>query len=182
MKVGFIGVGTMGASMASNIQKAGFDLVVNDVRREAAKPHLAAGAIWADTPRKVAEASDVVLTSLPGPPEVETVALGDQGLLAGMKAGQAYFALSTNSPTLRPEAVFGATSANQTSSSASTSSETATTVRRLAAPPCGRSPVPTSSPVWVTTPRAGLYRPNWWQRASKCTLTHRRNTPAGPSS
>jgi 3-hydroxyisobutyrate dehydrogenase len=100
MKVGFIGVGTMGASMASNIQKGGFDLVVNDIRREAAKPHLAAGAVWADTPRKVAEASDVVLTSLPGPPEVEAVALGEHGLLAGMKAGQAYFDLSTNSPTL----------------------------------------------------------------------------------
>jgi len=100
MKVGFIGVGTMGASMASNIQKGGFALVVNDIRREAAKPHLAAGAVWADTPRKVAETSDVVLTSLPGPPEVEAVALGEQGLLAGMKAGQAYFDLSTNSPTL----------------------------------------------------------------------------------
>jgi len=109
MKVGFIGVGTMGASMASNIQKGGFDLVVNDVRPEAARPHIAAGAVWADTPRKVAELSDVVLTSLPGPPEVETVALGEQGLLAGMKAGQAYFDLSTNSPTLmrRLHQIFG---------------------------------------------------------------------------
>ncbi|HSE93051.1 MAG TPA: NAD(P)-dependent oxidoreductase [Methylomirabilota bacterium] len=109
MKVGFIGVGTMGASMASNIQKGGFELVVNDVRREAAAPHLAAGATWADTPRKVAEASEVVLTSLPGPPEVEAVALGDDGLLAGMKAGKAYFDLSTSSPTLirRIHKVFG---------------------------------------------------------------------------
>ncbi|MGH7388061.1 MAG: NAD(P)-dependent oxidoreductase [Candidatus Rokuibacteriota bacterium] len=109
MKVGFIGVGTMGASMASNIQKGGFELVVNDVRREAAAPHLAAGAVWADTPRKVAEASDVVLTSLPGPPEVEAVALGAEGLLAGMKAGKAYVDLSTSSPTLirRIHTVFG---------------------------------------------------------------------------
>jgi 3-hydroxyisobutyrate dehydrogenase len=58
----------------------------------------------------VAEAADVVLTSLPGPPEVEAVALGEQGLLAGMRAGQAYFDLSTNSPTLvrRLHAVFAA--------------------------------------------------------------------------
>ena len=56
MKVGFIGLGIMGASMASNLQAAGYELVVHDVRREAAAPHLAAGAVWADTPRAVAEA------------------------------------------------------------------------------------------------------------------------------
>jgi 3-hydroxyisobutyrate dehydrogenase-like beta-hydroxyacid dehydrogenase len=71
MKVGFIGLGTMGASMASNLQKkGGHELVVNDVRREAAAPHLAAGAVWADTPCQVAEAAHVVFTSLPGPVEV----------------------------------------------------------------------------------------------------------------
>jgi 3-hydroxyisobutyrate dehydrogenase-like beta-hydroxyacid dehydrogenase len=100
MKVGFIGLGIMGASMASNVQKGGYALVVHDLRRETASPHLAAGAAWADTPRKVAEAADVVFTSLPGPPEVEAVALGDDGLLAGMAAGKAYFDLSTNSPAL----------------------------------------------------------------------------------
>ncbi|HEU5321747.1 MAG TPA: NAD(P)-dependent oxidoreductase [Methylomirabilota bacterium] len=110
MRVGFIGLGLMGASMAANVRAGGFDLVVHDLRREAAKPHLAAGAAWADTPRAVAEAADVVLTSLPGPPEVEAVALGEGGLLAGMSAGKAYFDLSTNSPTLvrRLHAVFGA--------------------------------------------------------------------------
>jgi 3-hydroxyisobutyrate dehydrogenase len=100
MKVGFIGLGIMGASMASNVQKGGHALVVHDLRAEAAKPHLAAGAVWADTPRQVAEASDVVLTSLPGPPEVEAVALGEHGLLAGLGAHKAYFDLSTNSPTV----------------------------------------------------------------------------------
>jgi len=110
MKVGFIGLGTMGASMASNVQKGGHALIVHDVRAEAAKPHLAAGAVWANTPRQVAEASDVVLTSLPGPPEVEAVALGEHGLLAGLTAGKAYFDLSTNSPTVvrRIHAVFTA--------------------------------------------------------------------------
>jgi len=100
MRIGFIGLGTMGASMAGNLQNAGYRLVVNDVRREAAANALAAGAVWADTPRELAAASDVVFTSLPGPPEVEAVALGPDGLLAGFASGAAYFDLSTNSPAL----------------------------------------------------------------------------------
>lgn len=100
MNVGFIGLGTMGAHMAMNAMKGGHELVVNDIRREAAEPHLAAGAKWAATPREVAEASEVVLTSLPGPADVEAVAVGDHGILSGMTAGKAYFDLSTNSPTL----------------------------------------------------------------------------------
>ena len=110
MNVGFIGLGTMGASMASNVQKGGHAIIVHDVRAEAAKPHLAAGAVWAATPRQVAEASEVVLTSLPGPAEVEAVALGADGLLEGMSPGKAYFDLSTNSPTVmrRIHAAFAA--------------------------------------------------------------------------
>ena len=73
MKIGFIGLGTMGRHMASNLMKAGHELVVHDVRPEAAAPHVQAGASWADTPRGVAEATEVVFTSLPGPPEVEAV-------------------------------------------------------------------------------------------------------------
>ena len=100
MKVGFIGLGTMGSSMAYNILQGGHELVVNDIRREAATRHLEAGATWADTPRQVAEASDIVFTSLPGPTEVEAVALGEDGLLSGMSAGKVYFDLSTSSPGL----------------------------------------------------------------------------------
>ncbi|HXA69000.1 MAG TPA: NAD(P)-dependent oxidoreductase [Stellaceae bacterium] len=100
MQVGFIGLGTMGAHMARNLQKAGTKLVVHDARRAAAEPHLAAGAVWADTPRQVAEATEVVFTSLPGPPEVEAVALGADGLLPAMRKGTAFFDLSTNSPTV----------------------------------------------------------------------------------
>src|SRR5437667_10838755 len=100
MKVGFIGLGTMGRHMASNLMKGGHQLVVNDVRREAAAPHLQAGAVWADTPRAVREATDVVFTSLPGPAEVEAVALGEQGLGAGLAAGKVYVDHSTNSPPL----------------------------------------------------------------------------------
>jgi len=97
MKVGFVGIGTMGASMALNVRAKGYDVVVNDLRREAAAPHLKAGAAWADSARKVAEAADVVFTSLPGPREVESVA---EELLAGMRKGTVWFDLSTNSPTV----------------------------------------------------------------------------------
>ena len=85
MKVGFIGLGTMGASMAANLQKAGYEVVVHDIRRAAAERHLAAGAVWADTPKALAAECEVIFTSLPGPPEVQEVALGPNGLLAGMK-------------------------------------------------------------------------------------------------
>ncbi len=98
MQVGFIGLGIMGASMAANLQKAGYRLVVHDLRRDAAERHLAAGAAWAETPRAVAEAADVVFTSLPGPPEVEAVALGAGGLIEGMRRDSACFDLSTNAP------------------------------------------------------------------------------------
>jgi 3-hydroxyisobutyrate dehydrogenase-like beta-hydroxyacid dehydrogenase len=97
MRVGFIGLGTMGASMALNVQKAGHELIVNDVRREAAAPHLKAGATWADSARDVARKSEVVFTSLPGPREVEAVA---DGLIDSMQPGAAWFDLSTNSPTV----------------------------------------------------------------------------------
>lgn len=100
MQVGFVGLGTMGGKMAANLQKAGYHLVVHDTRRDAATPHLAAGAVWADTPRQVAEAAEVVLTSLPGPAEVEAVTCGEDGLLAGIRPDGAYFDLSTNSPAV----------------------------------------------------------------------------------
>jgi 3-hydroxyisobutyrate dehydrogenase len=97
MRVGFIGLGTMGGSMALNAQKGGHELVVHDLRREAAAPHLKAGAAWAEGARAVGEVSDVVLTSLPGPREAEAV--GEE-LLASMQPGVPWFDLSTNSPTV----------------------------------------------------------------------------------
>ncbi len=97
MKVGFIGLGTMGASMALNVRKAGHELTVYDVRRDAAKPHLEAGAAWGEGPRAVAAVSEIVFTSLPGPLEAEEV--GDE-LLDSMERGTAWFDLSTNSPTV----------------------------------------------------------------------------------
>jgi len=100
MKIGFIGLGTMGQHMAYNLIAAGHQLVVHDLRKEAATRHLAAGATWADSPWQVAEEVDVVFTSLPGPPEVEAVATGEAGLLSGLSPGKVYFDLSTNSPAM----------------------------------------------------------------------------------
>ena len=100
MKVGFIGLGTMGASMAYNCLQGGNEMVVHDIRRDSATQHLEAGAVWADSPREVAEASEIVFTSLPGPTEVEAVGLGEDGILEGMSEGKVYFDLSTSTPTL----------------------------------------------------------------------------------
>ena len=101
MRLGFIGLGTMGGPFAANLQRAGYDLVVHDVSRQVAQEHLDAGAEWVRTPREVAQACGVVLTSLPGPAEIESVALdGESGLFAGVREGSVYFDLSTNSPSL----------------------------------------------------------------------------------
>jgi 3-hydroxyisobutyrate dehydrogenase len=98
--VGFVGLGTMGGRMAANVQRAGFKLVVHDLHRQAASHHLSAGAIWADSPRALAREADVILSSLPEPSDVEAVALGGDGLIAGIKPGAAYFDLSTNSSSV----------------------------------------------------------------------------------
>lgn len=100
MKIGFIGLGTMGGGMAANVLRAGYELVAHDIRREAATPLLENGASWADTPAELAAECDVVLTSLPGPREVDAVALGAGGVLEGMRAGGVYIDMSTSSPTL----------------------------------------------------------------------------------
>jgi 3-hydroxyisobutyrate dehydrogenase-like beta-hydroxyacid dehydrogenase len=89
----------MGASMASKLQKKADKLVVYDLHRQSASAHLAAGAEWAASPRELAALCDVVLLSLPGPAEVEAVAVGADGLLDGLKRGAVVFDLSTNSPT-----------------------------------------------------------------------------------
>src|SRR3954466_8520536 len=89
--VGFIGLGTMGGKMATNIQKAGYKVVVHDLHRQSASHHLQAGAEWADTPLALAEKRDVFLTSLPEPADVERVALGAGGLIEGIKKGSVYF-------------------------------------------------------------------------------------------
>ena len=96
MKIGFIGLGLMGRGMAANLQKAGHELTVHDLRCESAAPLLERGASWADTPKALAEASEVIFTSLPKPVDVEAVTGGETGLGAGLRPGTAWFDLSTN--------------------------------------------------------------------------------------
>ena len=98
MKVGFIGLGTMGGSMAYNALDGGNDLVVHDINPASATRHLEAGATCANTPREVAEQSEIVFTSLPGPTQVEAVALGELGIMEGMSTDKVYFDLSTSTP------------------------------------------------------------------------------------
>jgi 3-hydroxyisobutyrate dehydrogenase len=98
MRAGFIGLGHMGAPMCANILAAGHDLVVHDVRAEAAEPALAAGATWADTPRAAAAGREVVITMLPTPRHVEQVLLGPSGLLDGLAPGAVWTDMSTSVP------------------------------------------------------------------------------------
>ena len=100
MKLGFIGTGNMGNPMAVNLIKAGHQLTVHDLRREAATNLLEMGADWADSPKEAVPGTEVVFTSLPVPRDVEAVVLGENGILEGASRGQVFFDLSTNSPTM----------------------------------------------------------------------------------
>lgn len=100
MRIGFIGLGMMGHHMVANLQEAGHELFVYDIRREAGEAALSRGAHWAETPADAARQSEIVMTSLPGPKEVEQVALGENGIGAGAARGSIYVDLSTSSPTL----------------------------------------------------------------------------------
>src|SRR2546429_7455019 len=87
MKVGFVGLGHMGAPMSRNVLAAGHDLLVHDLSREAAAGLEVAGAGWAATPREVAARREAVITMLPAPAHVERGLLGPDGLLSGLAPG-----------------------------------------------------------------------------------------------
>jgi 3-hydroxyisobutyrate dehydrogenase-like beta-hydroxyacid dehydrogenase len=97
LRIGFVGLGVMGSAMAANLQKAGHRLIVHDARRKAADRHVNAGGVWAETPRAVAEQAEVIFTCLPSLDAIEAVALGRDGLIDGIRSGQAIFETSTNS-------------------------------------------------------------------------------------
>ena len=98
MKLGFIGVGHMGKFMAGNLIKAGHELTICDRRPEARTEEVLAGATWVATPREVAAASHIVITSLPGPEQVDQVVLGKDGILEGVHEGDFYIDMSTSTP------------------------------------------------------------------------------------
>lgn len=96
--VGFIGLGTMGRPMANNVHKHGYPLVVFDLVPEATAALTAAGARSAASPAEVARASDVVITVLPEPADVEQTALGPGGILESLRPGAVYVDMSTIDP------------------------------------------------------------------------------------
>lgn len=100
MKVGYIGLGRMGRGMALNLVKGGYEVVVYDRSEEAVAAAVSAGAEAAVSIADLAKRADVIFTSLPGPPEVEAVVFGDDGLLDNITAAHVLFELSTSSRTL----------------------------------------------------------------------------------
>jgi 3-hydroxyisobutyrate dehydrogenase len=100
MKVGFIGLGRMGRGIAENLVKRGVSLRVFDANPQAVAALVERGAVAAPSVAEVAREVDVMFTSLPGPPQVEEVVLGADGILANMKPGLVLFDLSTSSAAL----------------------------------------------------------------------------------
>jgi 3-hydroxyisobutyrate dehydrogenase len=100
MRVGFIGLGNMGAPMAGFVRRAGFPLVVHDLRRAAAASLLEDGAVWANSPRDVVAQCDVVCVCVPGPQEMRTVILGAGGVVEGVRPGVVVVDHTTNDPSV----------------------------------------------------------------------------------
>lgn len=101
--VGFIGLGHMGSGMVRNLQGAGLSLVVFDLNREAGDEAVKRGARWAATPREVAAATDITITMLPRPRDVEAVMFGDDGVLAGLRDGSTWIDMSTSVPEVQTQ-------------------------------------------------------------------------------
>ncbi len=100
MKIGFIGVGNIGAPIVGQLLAAGHTLVVHDLRRAAATALIDGGAQWAASPAVLAAACEVVATCLPGPAEMEAVCLGADGIVTHLKPGALYIDHTTNAPLL----------------------------------------------------------------------------------
>lgn len=86
LRIGFIGLGNAGGKLAGSLLRNGYDLTVRDLDPEVARPFLDGGASWADSPREMAEACDVVITCLPSPAACSAVMESDDGVLAGLAA------------------------------------------------------------------------------------------------
>lgn len=96
--IGFIGLGIMGSRMAKNLLQGGFDLIIFNRTKEKAGELLQKGAAWADSPREVAEKSDVIFTMLANPEAVEAAALNEAGFLNHLQAGKLWVDCSTVDP------------------------------------------------------------------------------------
>ena len=102
-RIGWIGLGVMGRSMCAHLVDAGFSATVYTRTQETADSVLAKGATWADTPKAVAEQSDVMFTIVGFPTDVREVVLGPDGALAGCEAGNVLVDMTTSEPSLAVE-------------------------------------------------------------------------------
>ena len=103
MKIGFIGLGIMGKPMAKNLLKAGYELNICDINKDAVADVAASGGRAYDTPRETAAESDIILTMLPNSPHVKTVIEGKDGVLEGMKPGTILVDMSSIDPNVSIE-------------------------------------------------------------------------------
>ncbi|NEP88535.1 MAG: NAD(P)-dependent oxidoreductase [Okeania sp. SIO2C2] len=97
MQIGFIGLGNMGSGMVANLLKKGFEVSVYDIERSKAETLIAAGASWRNSIPEVAGDADVIMTSLPGPKQLEAVMLGDAGVISHASSGTIWLDTGTNS-------------------------------------------------------------------------------------
>ncbi len=102
-RIGWIGTGVMGRSMCGHLLDAGYSATVYNRTREKAEPLLEQGAVWADGPRAVAEASDVIFTIVGYPDDVRCTILGERGVLAGCAKGNIVVDMTTSEPSLAVE-------------------------------------------------------------------------------
>ncbi len=98
--VGFIGLGRMGAPVAARLRQAGFAMVVFDARTEATEPLVALGAVAAETAPGAAASCDILITMLPGPPQIEAVMAGRSGAFQALREGAIWMDMSTSSPAV----------------------------------------------------------------------------------
>ena len=103
MKIGFIGLGNMGAAAARNIQRAGFAMTVHDLKKDVARTLLEHGADWADTPAELIDKVDMVVTMVFGPEQIQQVVRGKNGLLSGHCQDKGWIDMTTSSPMLMRE-------------------------------------------------------------------------------
>lgn len=102
-RVGWVGTGVMGRWMCQHLMTKGYSATVYNRSRDKTKPLLDAGAVWAETPRAVAERSDVVFAIVGFPPDVREVFLGAEGALAGCRPGCVLVDMTTSEPSLAGE-------------------------------------------------------------------------------
>ena len=95
MKIGFIGLGNVGGKLAGNLLRNGFDLTVRDLNEQTLRPFIEKGAKFGESPKKMVESSDLVITCLPSPSVSAAVMEDQDGILSGMSAGKIWAEMST---------------------------------------------------------------------------------------